>query len=74
MKGCKPYKRLCKSKDDKGGQIWCYDATLLCKTGGRCVPERALCNGFWECDDKSDEDNCSKNFNNYYQTCLSLNS
>ena len=36
----------------------CRDSEFLCD-GARCLPAEKVCNGWEECDDGTDEENCT---------------
>lgn len=47
----------------KKPELKCDEETeLRCKDGKRCVKRRYQCDGEYDCQDKSDETNCGKNY------------
>lgn len=40
--------------------IGCRPGQSPCRTAGQCVPSSAICDGRFDCQDFSDEDNCGE--------------
>ena len=72
---CKPENRGCSTTGDTSPETNCdgdckYKYGVTCTSRGRekHVPVYWICNGYWSCDDRSDEQNCTVTNNTVY-TC-----